>query len=124
MKTLQDWVGHLIKQAREECGLTQQYVADEINMDIRTLRSIEEGKTDPDFLTLEKLIRFLHISPKIMFYAEQNESGLQMDKVYRQLLHFTPEQISMIYESSLHVRSWYQEHDVEYREFLEKHSLC
>ena len=92
MYTMKEGVGLIIRQAREELGYTQQYVADEIDIDIRTLKKIEEGNSDPYFDTLARLVRMLHISPNIMFYAEWSETGLAMDRMFRQLLHFTPEQ--------------------------------
>lgn len=122
--TLQEWTGQLVRQAREERGYSQQYVADEADIDVRTLRKIEEGKSDPNYDTIYKLIRLLYISPKIMFYAEQSQVGLAMDREYRQLLQFTPEQIEMISESALHVRTWYENHPDEYQEFMEKNGPC
>ncbi|MCF2661219.1 helix-turn-helix domain-containing protein [Pseudoflavonifractor phocaeensis] len=122
--TLQEWTGQLVMQAREEQGYSQQYVADEVEIDLRTLKKIEEGKSDPDYITIYKLIHLLYISPKIMFYAEQSQAGLTMDHEYRRLLRFTPDQIAMISESALHVRSWYESHPDEYQEFMEKNGLC
>ena len=106
MGALQEWTGQLVRQAREERGYSQQYVADEIAIDVRTLKKIEEGKTDPDYRTIYKLIRLLYISPKIMFYAEQSSTGVAMDREYRRLIRFTPDQIAMITESALHARTW------------------
>ena len=57
MYTMKEWAGLVIKQAREELGYTQQYVADEADIDIRTLKKIEEAESDPYFDTLAKLIR-------------------------------------------------------------------
>ena len=83
MGALQVWTGQLVRQAREERGYSQQYVADEIEIDVRTLKKIEEGKSDPDYRTIYMLIRLLYISPKIMFYAEQSSTGVAMDSEYR-----------------------------------------
>ena len=47
MITLQEWTGQLVRQAREERGYSQQYVADEVEIDIRTLKKIEEGNRYP-----------------------------------------------------------------------------
>ena len=124
MDTLQEWTGQLVRQAREERGYSQQYVADEIEIDVRTLKKIEEGKSDPDYRTIYMLIRLLYISPKIMFYAEQSSTGLEMDSEYRRLLRFTPDQIAMITESALHVRTWYENHPNEYQEFMKENGPC
>ena len=124
MGALQEWTGQLVRQAREERGYSQQYVADEIEIDVRTLKKIEEGKTDPDYRTIYKLIRLLYISPKIMFYAEQSSTGLEMDSEYRRLMRFTPDQIAMITESALHARTWYENHPDEYQEFMKENGPC
>ena len=124
MGALQEWTGQLVHQAREERGYSQQYVADEIAIDVRTLKKIEEGKTDPDYRTIYKLIRLLYISPKIMFYAEQSSTGVAMDSEYRRLMRFTPDQIAMITESALHERTWYENHPDEYQEFMKENGPC
>ena len=40
------FLGLLVKQAREEKEWDQQYLADELDIDIRTLRKIEAGKSN------------------------------------------------------------------------------
>ena len=40
MYELNEFTGLIIKQAREEKNWTQQYLADEIDIDIRTLRNL------------------------------------------------------------------------------------
>ena len=124
MGALQEWTGQLVHQAREERGYSQQYVADEIAIDVRTLKKIEEGKTDPDYRAIYKLIRLLYISPKIMFYAEQSSTGVAMDSEYRRLMRCTPDQIAMITESALHARTWYENHPDEYQEFMKENGPC
>ena len=101
MDTLKKWTGAIIRQAREECGYSQQYVADELNIDVRTMKKIEEGQSEPTFDVLAKLIRTLYISPNILFYAEWSETGLAMDRIFRQLLHFNLEQLKLITEPAV-----------------------
>ena len=115
MFSLREWAGLLFKQAREDLGYSQQFVADELEIDIRTIKRLEAGNGNPD------LFHFLHVSPDILFHAEQTETGLEMDRVFRQLLKFTPEQITSIYKSAFHIRSWYEqkpEAKGEYVEFI------
>ena len=106
MYSINEFVGLLVRQAREERGWEQQYLAEEINIDIRTLRKIEDGKTDIPFDILNALIHLLEISPKMLFYAERTDGGIQMDKMFRQLLKFSPENIQMICESARYIREW------------------
>ena len=37
MFSLREWAGLLFKQAREDLGYSQQFVADELEIDIRTI---------------------------------------------------------------------------------------
>ena len=68
MYSISEFAGLLVKQAREEKQWDQQYLADELDIDIRTLKKIEAGKSDISFDTLSSLIHLLEISPKILFY--------------------------------------------------------
>ena len=86
MYSISEFAGLLVKQAREEKQWDQQYLADELDIDIRTLKKIEAGKSDISFDTLSSLIHLLEISPKILFYADRTETGVEMDKIFRQLM--------------------------------------
>ena len=44
MYSISEFAGLLVKQAREEKQWDQQYLADELDIDIRTLKKIEAGK--------------------------------------------------------------------------------
>ena len=88
MYSISEYAGLLVKQAREEKQWDQQYLADELDIDIRTLKKIEAGKSDIPFDILSNLIHLLEISPKILFYAERTETGVEMDKIFRQLMRF------------------------------------
>ena len=51
MYSISEFAGLLVKQAREEKQWDQQYLADELDIDIRTLKKIEAGKSDISFDT-------------------------------------------------------------------------
>lgn len=59
------FLGLLVKQAREENEWDQQYLADELDIDIRTLRKIEAGKSNIGYNLLIKIIHTLNISSQI-----------------------------------------------------------
>ena len=63
MFSLREWAGLLFKQAREDLGYSQQFVADELEIDIRTIKRLEAGNGNPDFRTLCNLFHLLHVSP-------------------------------------------------------------
>ena len=100
------FLGLLVKQAREGNEWDQQYLADELDIDIRTLRKIEAGKSNIGYNLLIKIIQTLNISSQILCYIDDEEKGLKMDRVFRQLLQFPLEDIAMIAKSAYHVRNW------------------
>ena len=53
------FLGLLVKQAREEKEWDQQYLADELDIDIRTLRKIEAGKSNIGYNLLSRLVCIL-----------------------------------------------------------------
>ncbi|MDU2066563.1 MAG: helix-turn-helix transcriptional regulator [Sporomusaceae bacterium] len=63
-------LGDAVKNARIELGLTQNEVADKINVDVRTILNIENYKGNPKMEVLFPLIRVLKIDSQEIFYPE------------------------------------------------------
>lgn len=55
-------LGQRLKRFREASGLTQQQVADVLNLDRSTYAYYETGKTTPDIKSVSKLIKIFNIS--------------------------------------------------------------
>lgn len=108
--TDREYLGRIIKQAREEKGWTQQELADEMDIDLRTVRKVEDGKGNPLATVLASYIYLLEISPNILFRMEPCEEGVLMDRLFRQLLSLKPEQIKMVCDSAQYVRKWRDNH--------------
>lgn len=51
--------GKLIKERRSVLGLTQQDMADYTGLSLRIIKSVESGKGNPSFKTLEKIAEIL-----------------------------------------------------------------
>ncbi|MCL2861399.1 MAG: helix-turn-helix domain-containing protein [Firmicutes bacterium] len=51
-----------IKELREEKGLTQKQLANQIGVDQRTISSYEIGHTEPDIKTIRKLCKIFDVS--------------------------------------------------------------
>ena len=113
MYSINEYCGLLVKQAREEKNWTQQDLADEVDMDVRTIKKIEEGTTSSYYLTIEKLIYALNIAPNIMYHAELSDKGVFMDKLYRQLFSLDVESLKIVCESATYIRNWHEEHQVK-----------
>ena len=68
-------LGDGVKRARKRLDLTQNEVADSIDVDVRTIINIENYKGNPKLEVLYPLIRSLQIDAREIFYPEmQRES--------------------------------------------------
>ena len=63
-------LGNTVKKARTELGLTQAKIADQINVDARTVMNIENYNANPKMEVLYPLVRTLQIDPWDIFYPE------------------------------------------------------
>lgn len=63
-------MGQRIKKAREECGLTQQELAEQTGRGLRHLQDIEKGRKKPSFDMLASYISRLGIAPNELFYPD------------------------------------------------------
>jgi ribosome-binding protein aMBF1 (putative translation factor) len=113
MYSLQEYCGLLVKQAREEKNWTQQDLADEVDMDVRTIKKIEEGTTSSYYLTIEKLIYALNIAPNIMCHAELSDKGIFMDRLYRQLFTLDVESLKIVCDSATYIRNWHEKQQIK-----------
>lgn len=67
-------LGNAVKAARSGFGLTQNEVANAINIDTRTVLNIENYKGNPKMEILYPLVRTLKIDPRDIFYPESTQS--------------------------------------------------
>ena len=63
-------MGNRIKEAREECGLTQQELAEQTGRGLRHLQDIEKGRKNPSFDVLASYIGRLGVAPNELFYSD------------------------------------------------------
>lgn len=57
-------LGNAVKEARTESKLTQEQIADMLDIDSRTISQIERGLGNPKLETLYPLIRILNVDAK------------------------------------------------------------
>ena len=84
-------LGDSVKRARGKLGLTQNEVADLIDIDVRTVLNIENYKGNPKLHILYPLIRFLKIDAREVFPSSFSAvqlnrripSGMQADSISR-----------------------------------------
>lgn len=120
MYSINEYFGLLVKQAREEKNWTQQDLADEVDMDVRTIKKIEEGTTSSYYLTIEKLIYALNIAPNIMCHAELSDKGVFMDRLYRQIFSLDAESLKIVCDSATYIRNCHEKHQEKENDSSEK----
>ena len=64
-------LGDTVRKAREQMGMTQNQVAELLNIDVRTLLNIENYKGNPKMEILFPLICALNIDPRNIFNSEK-----------------------------------------------------
>ena len=66
-------IGNNIKYFRKESGMTQDELAEELNVTRQALSNWERGKTEPDIETLTKIAEILDVSGEELIYGEERE---------------------------------------------------
>ena len=69
----EDNIGKRIKKARQYMGLTQEELAEKVDMDSKHLSKIENGLHLPSYNTLKKLSDFLNLSTETEQTASNNK---------------------------------------------------
>ena len=64
------YLGDCIRSKRKDCNLTQQELADQCGLAVKTIQDIEKGRKNPSYITLSLLIERLGISPNSLFPAK------------------------------------------------------
>lgn len=77
-----------------------------MGIDIRTVRKIESGQGNIAYDLLTEIIHTLEICPQVLFYVDEADKGMKMDRLYRELLRLPLEDIKMVAESAYKVRRW------------------
>lgn len=66
--------GHIIKQARKDHNLTQEQLAEKLDISTRYMMSVECGNRTPSLSLFFKIIRTLEIDANQIIYPERNIS--------------------------------------------------
>lgn len=102
--------GLLVKQAREEKGWTLQELADELDLDVRTVQKLEQGEGNPSLTVAANYFFLLNISPNVATYELDVEAALKMDRLYRELQGLSSEQFELLIDTVRHARAWRENH--------------
>lgn len=76
-------LGNAVKEARTESKLTQEQIADMLDIDSRTISQIERGLGNPKLETLYPLIRILNVDANTIFYSVPKTETPNLDRLMR-----------------------------------------
>lgn len=68
-------VGHNIKKYREQKGMTQEEMAEQLNVTRQTVSSWETGRTEPDIETLHRIGVCLEVTVEELIYSKRLFGG-------------------------------------------------
>ena len=71
-------LGNCIRAARHVCKLTQQELADDCHVAIKTVQNIERGLMNPSFEILYPIVNRLGISANILFNPEISDEDMDI----------------------------------------------
>ena len=74
-------LGNAVKEARTESKLTQEQIADMLDIDSRTISQIERGLGNPKMETLYPLIRILNMDANTIFYSSSKTETPNVDRL-------------------------------------------
>lgn len=75
----------VVRNARNEHGLTQEKLAEALGFDNRTIINIESGNGNPKFEKLFPLINYLKIPGEQVFSLESNHEKPELQKLLAEL---------------------------------------
>lgn len=80
---MSDSFGQILKQLRLKAGLTQQKLADYINVSLKTVQRWEKNERQPRIEEVKKLALALHVSESDLFYdySTQNQKWVLTVKI-------------------------------------------
>jgi len=79
-------IGKIIQVSRITKGITQASLADSVEVSLRSIIAIENGKRNPTFETLFKLIHVLSIPADLIFRPDATPATPEQEQFIREFL--------------------------------------
>lgn len=92
-------LGKRIKELRKLKNLTQENLAELINIETSSLSAIESGRHFPSLLTLEKIAQNLNVELKVLFDYKQLQSTQELkESIINNIDKLDGKKLSLIYK--------------------------
>ena len=73
----------IIRELRKAAGLTQQQLADQVRVTVRTINSIERGEYNPSLVLAYKIARIFHTTVEELCCLKENKE--EEDRNYEKI---------------------------------------
>lgn len=92
-----------VREARTELGLSQEKLAEILNIDSRTILNIEAGRGNPKFEKLYPLITYLKIPADTIFYPDTETKQRNLQRLLTTLKDCTEQEADALLPMVLYV---------------------
>ena len=85
-------MGRVLRTARENKAMTQATLADKIEVSLRTIIAIENGKRNPTFEVLYRLVQALDIPADLIFRPDDISNTPEQEQFISEFLNATEQE--------------------------------
>lgn len=101
-------LSEMIRKLRENSGLTQQQVADVLNIDRSTYAYYEIGKTSPSINTMRKLTKMFNVSYETLIDGDERSSKFSDAKYHYSTGNSQSEQIYSLSKQEMEILLYFR----------------
>ena len=102
MQDIKQNLANAVREYRTELGLSQEKLAEILNLDQRTILNIEAGRGNPKFEKLYPLITYLKIPADKIFYPNSNDQKPNLQKLLTLLNDCTEQEANdLLWEANI-----------------------
>lgn len=98
MMNIKKLLGKRIQELRKQRKMTQEQVAEIMNIETTSLSNIENGKYYPTAENLEKIVQILDICPQTLFQFEQHQEPANLIREINDMLGKNPDKVRDVYK--------------------------
>lgn len=91
------FLGERVREARKVCDLTQQELADQAGLSIKTVQDIEAGKKNTSYETVLSLAKRLGVTPNMLFPLDASVDDIKLQRLLGKFQSCSPENQEILF---------------------------
>lgn len=88
--------GDLLRRIRTDRGLTQQKMAEKIDLSIRQYQNLEANAQLPGYGVLKSIVEQLHVNPRELFFRKEDVPSPKLEEVQHLITRCSDQQLDML----------------------------